>query len=203
MFFQFREQVYEKVWIIPDWLRVQQTEDSLTAQTFHFETGKSWRVKTKWEIGFRNSKKFAVYWELIEVKGFPEGAIRTRVSTAVSQANSTFVDYGDTEVKTFDLGEALLTPHSLSFEKTAYYWSKFVDANGELKIKLKLTLLEPETHADIDTKMEEFRRTSVDKFCANFATLLNDKSTADLKIVASDGKELWAHKLILKGNTLT
>lgn len=30
-----------------------------------------------------------------------------------------------------------------------------------------------------------------------------DKSTADLKIVTKDGKELWAHKVILKGNILT
>ncbi|MES2287312.1 MAG: hypothetical protein V4547_16590 [Bacteroidota bacterium] len=35
--------------------------------------------------------------------------------------------------------------------------------------------------------------------CNNLASLLEDKATADLKIMTSDGTELLAHKIILEG----
>lgn len=49
----------------------------------------------------------------------------------------------------------------------------------------------------------EFTKLSVDQLVKNFAALLNDQCSADIKIRTKDDQEFFAHKAILRGITIT
>ncbi len=79
----------------------------------------------------------------------------------------------------------------------------WVDANGSRNISLKLTVKLPSNKLSCRVsrrKLSSYRQLSQIKFGANFAALLNDPTSADIKIVTRDDKNLFAHKLILNGN---
>lgn len=97
----------------------------------------------------------------------------------------------------------------MSYNLSEHAWipgvaGSWVDENGVRNFKLQLTVKLPCTKKSSQvsqSKLDNYRQLSQNKFRTNFAELLNDPSSADIKIVTKDDKNLFAHKLILKGNS--
>ncbi len=195
---QFREKSYEKQWVIPNWDTIQRNEDDINSHIFEFTTGMLTGVHIKWKMGFtfvHPHNEFHAYWKLVEATGFKSSAIHVTLNCALLNGNST-VYRTHTHCKLVSVGDILEIPGFLAFNSDN--WRHWINPNGELVFKLKLAITEPDVHP-LEFKMEGFRKAEIEQMCTNLASLLDDKATADLKIVTSDGNELLAHKIILKG----
>lgn len=51
-----------------------------------------------------------------------------------------------------------------------------------------------------NSKKEEFKKVSTNELVKNLATLLDENSSGDIKIISKDDGELYAHKAILQVN---
>lgn len=191
-----RQEVYEQQWIIPDWNTVQRSEDAVKSQIFEFKTGKITGVNTKWKMGFTFKvppTAFLAYWQLIEAKGFPDQMVQVLTDCTLLNGDSTIFQT-HSKNKLMSIGEILQVPDDLAFNSNN--WGAWINPNGELVFKLKLTISESDP---VEFRMELFNEAHVVQVCKNFASLLGDERTADLKIMTSDEKQLFAHKVILKG----
>ncbi len=186
--------MYEKLWVIPDWIRVQECKDLLRTTKFEFETGSLTPNQTRWIIGFQKNyaeDTFHIVWKLVEARGFKDGKVQATISTMQLEKDST-TNWTNTRGKLIEVNWKIVVDVGLPFN--CKKWKHSVNTSGEMVFKLRLTILEPEIN-----KLDEFNQTSVSEVGKNFARLLNDQKTSDLKIVTSDGKKLLTHILILKG----
>ncbi len=83
------------------------------------------------------------------------------------------------------------------FNKCFYEIQHEDTSENEVTLILKLILKIP-----ISDWTTHLHKMSFKKADTDFLEILNDEKTADLKIITSDEKELFAHKCILKGNDI-
>ncbi len=193
--------MYEQLWTIPDWDRIQRSRRLISVQTFEFETCKSTGVQTKWRAGFKfnNLAKFHLYLKLIETKGFPDNRVRASTNRSILKDDSS-IPLCETPKDVIRLAEdiAAAATGTLCFNSERWVSESWVNSNGEVTFKIKLTIMEPEI-PETDLHTEQFHKASFAQVRTNFASLLGNQSTADLKIITSDEKEMFAHKTILRG----
>ncbi len=77
----------------------------------------------------------------------------------------------------------------------------YVQSDGSIKYKLVVTLKTPwMSSVEYEQyRMDQFVKKSAKQMHSDLALMLNQTSTADFKIVTSDGIELLVHKAILRG----
>lgn len=186
---------YEQFWRIPDWNRVQFNTDLLASQILEFQTGKSPRTQITWMVGLKldtRLTRFRTYWQLIDAKRFPEEKVQATLTSMLLTSQSS-VHICDTREKVMILGQTVEASHDLPYKIIG--WEGCINEDGEFVFKLKLTIMEP----TVEHMMKMFHKNCVTSLCANFTSILNDESTADIKILTSEHAEIFAHKAILKG----
>lgn len=201
--------VYTEGWV-PNWYGIQRREETLSSQNFVFRT-RSWPTvtETKWSLGLKvhtGGTEFQVYFKLIEITRFPEEKIESTAVCTFRKAITLTDVWTETQQKTMTVGEVLVVPKilTLNSDGRGFYINPNEHPCFILTLKImepKLTKMEPKLPS-ADLKMELFHKTSIAQLCVNFKSLLGDQATADLTIKTSDGKELFAHKAILKGKGL-
>lgn len=192
--------MYEQLWTIPDWNKIPLGKRLMKSQTFEFQTGQSPGVQTKWKIGLKSNApptdKFCLYWTLVEAQGFPNDKVEVSTIYWLLREGS-LVLVAETPKEILSLGQMVGSSEGLDCNAHSFRTDSWINSKGELTIKFNLTIMEPE---EANLRTELFHKASFVNVRAQFAGLIGDQDTADLKIKTKDGKELLAHKIILKGN---
>lgn len=88
----------------------------------------------------------------------------------------------------------ILYPENGITRRRRWHSDDILDPEGSLHVNIRFTMIYPKNLAEAT-----FRLKSLTNMRSNQLALINDDSCADLKIVTKDGKEIMAHKLIIKG----
>lgn len=180
-------------------------------QKIELNIGDSPNFRTKWEVGLKViGKYFRVYWKLTHAKGFgnslqailkrewcdSNGAPLKSDEVSIKHKNNIFrcviklILIFFQELKTVAVGQTIDDKQNVYYFGASNGCNSNVNSNGALTIIITITVFRD--------KMGHYRVISQTRLCENMSVLLEDSTSSDLKIVTRDGRELAAHKIILK-----